>query len=181
MKFTGYQYNSHVDNRHTDNCHIRQSPPEKLPPRTIATRPVTSLGHQAGWRVFWEGPKFFKLCNIVLNYVQQNFPGGAKTLPGGLRPPCAPWLWAWSPPYHLGWMRSTHPIRANKFSVHYLVGVRRGVLAALRLGSTVLRYYCFNIVQQKWVATLSPWYQLCIFLGTSDKRLMLLWIFYFLS
>ena len=26
------------------------------------TRPVTSLGHQGGRRVFWEGPKFLKLC-----------------------------------------------------------------------------------------------------------------------
>jgi len=55
-----------------------------------ATRPVTSLGQQEGWRVFWEGPKFlnyvqqfwtmsnsFELCQTVwttsnsLNYVQQ--------------------------------------------------------------------------------------------------------------
>ena len=26
------------------------------------TRPVTRMGHYAGRRVFWEGPKFFKLC-----------------------------------------------------------------------------------------------------------------------
>jgi len=25
----------------------------------LATRPVTSLGHQGWRRVFWEGPKFF--------------------------------------------------------------------------------------------------------------------------
>ena len=42
-------------------------------------RPVTSLGHRAGRRVFWEGPKFFKLCPIVLNYVQHIF---QKSPPG---------------------------------------------------------------------------------------------------
>jgi len=40
-------------------------------------RPVTSLGHQWGRGVFWEGPKFFKLCPIFLNYVQHIFPGGS--------------------------------------------------------------------------------------------------------
>jgi len=40
--------------------------------------PITSLGHQAGRRVFWERPKFFKLCSIVLNYVQHIFPWGRK-------------------------------------------------------------------------------------------------------
>ena len=42
----------------------------------IPTRPVTSLGHQGRWRVFWEGPKFFKPCPVVLNYVQHIFLGG---------------------------------------------------------------------------------------------------------
>jgi len=37
------------------------------------SRPVTSLGHQVGRRVFWKGPKFFKLCPILLNYVQHIF------------------------------------------------------------------------------------------------------------
>jgi len=35
----------------------------------MAIRRVTSLGHQGG--------QFFKLCPIVLNYVQHIFPGGA--------------------------------------------------------------------------------------------------------
>jgi len=52
-------------------------------------RPVTSLGHQEGWRVFWEGPKFFELCPIVLNHVQHIFPVRAKIFFGGLSPP---WL-----------------------------------------------------------------------------------------
>jgi len=41
-------------------------------------RPVTSRGHQEGRRVFREGPKYFELCPIVLNYVRHIFPGGAK-------------------------------------------------------------------------------------------------------
>jgi len=41
---------------------------------TSKSRPVTSLGHQEGQRVFWEGPKFFKLCPIVSNNVQHIFP-----------------------------------------------------------------------------------------------------------
>jgi len=44
----------------------------------VSNRPVTSVGHQEGRRVFWEGPKFFELCPIVLNDVQHIFLGGAK-------------------------------------------------------------------------------------------------------
>ena len=49
-------------------------------------RPVTSLGHQEGRRVFREGPKFLKLCPIVLKNVQHIFPAGRKILQAGLRP-----------------------------------------------------------------------------------------------
>jgi len=52
-------------------------------------RPVTSLGHQVGQRVFWEGPKFFNLCPIVLNYVQRM--GGRKIL----QESSPPWLQTW--------------------------------------------------------------------------------------
>ena len=45
-------------------------------------RHVTSLGHQVGRRVFWEGPKFFKLRPVVSSYVQHIFPGGAKHILG---------------------------------------------------------------------------------------------------
>jgi len=41
-------------------------------------KPVTSLGHQEGRRVFWEGPTFFVLCPIVSNYVQDIFLVGTK-------------------------------------------------------------------------------------------------------
>jgi len=44
--------------------------------KTVINRPITSLGHQEGRRVFWEGPKLFKLCPMVLNYVQLIFTGG---------------------------------------------------------------------------------------------------------
>ena len=51
-------------------------------------RPVTSRGHKEGRRVFREGPKYFELCPIVLNYVRHIFPGGAKFFLGG----APPWL-----------------------------------------------------------------------------------------
>ena len=47
------------------------------------------LGTPGRRRVFWEGPKYFKLCPIVLNYTQHIFPGGTKILQEGLAP-CAP-------------------------------------------------------------------------------------------
>jgi len=50
-------------------------------------RPVTSLGHQEGRRVFWEGPKIFKLCPIVSNYIQHVFPGGRTFFLGCFAPP----------------------------------------------------------------------------------------------
>jgi len=34
-----------------------------------------------GRRVSWERPKFFKLCPIVLNYIQNIFPKSAKNFP----------------------------------------------------------------------------------------------------
>jgi len=37
--------------------------PEGKKGKSLPLRPVTSLGHQGWWRVFWEWPKF-------LNYVQ---------------------------------------------------------------------------------------------------------------
>jgi len=56
-----------------------------------ADSPVTSLGYQGGRKVFWEGPKFFALCPIDLNYVQNIFLGwGEKFYREGFAPPCAP-------------------------------------------------------------------------------------------
>jgi len=50
------------------------------------TRPVTSLGHQAGQGVFREGPKFVKLCPIVLNMSNTFFQGGEQFCRGGAKP-----------------------------------------------------------------------------------------------
>jgi len=72
--------------------------------RPIRTKQVvTSLGHQVGRRVFWEGPTFFKLSNT---FVQ----GGEKNFVGGL---CPSWLRAWEkvvtamPPKRLAHVRSS--------------------------------------------------------------------------
>jgi len=50
------------------------------------SRPVTSLGHQEGRRIFWEGPKYFEIRPIFSKYIQHTFPGGAKNFLRGLRP-----------------------------------------------------------------------------------------------
>ena len=50
------------------------------------SRLVTSLGHQEGRRVFWEGLKFFELCPIVLNDAQHIFLGEAKKFLGAAPP-----------------------------------------------------------------------------------------------
>jgi len=53
-------------------------------------RPVTSLGHQEGRKIFREGPKFFELCTIFLNCVQHIFPGGEKFSRGAKDPSYGP-------------------------------------------------------------------------------------------
>ena len=54
-------------------------------------RHVASLERQGGEELSKAGPKFFKLCPIVVNYVQHYFPGGQKVSRGF--PPYAPsWL-----------------------------------------------------------------------------------------
>jgi len=37
------------------------------------------LRTSAGRNVLWEGPKSFKVCSTVLNYVQHYFPGGGES------------------------------------------------------------------------------------------------------
>ena len=46
----------------------------------ILKQASNQLGTPGGRRVFWDGPKCFKLCPIILNYVQNIFPGGRKIL-----------------------------------------------------------------------------------------------------
>ena len=53
----------------------------------VATRPVSSLAHQVERKVFREGPKFAKICPIVLNYVQHIFPEGRKICGGRFAAP----------------------------------------------------------------------------------------------
>jgi len=53
----------------------------------VGSRPVTSLGHQGGDEFFEWGLKFFALCSIDFNCVQNIFPGGRKFFYGGFAPP----------------------------------------------------------------------------------------------
>jgi len=48
---------------------FRCSVEEILERQLLARRPVTSLRQQERRRVFWEGPNFFELCPVLLNYV----------------------------------------------------------------------------------------------------------------
>jgi len=64
----------------------------------------------------------------------------------------------WMKPLHENFLRTAQwhhiRIRVVKFGLHHSVAARRGVLSAQRLGSTVIWHYYFNIIHQKWVATL---------------------------
>ena len=51
-------------------------------------RPLTSLGHKVGRRVFWEGPNFWTMSNSF-KLCPTHFPGGRKIFQGGFTP-CAP-------------------------------------------------------------------------------------------
>ena len=50
------------------------------PRSTVPARPVTSLGHQRGRRVFWERPKYFKPWPTISSGVAKNFAGGFRPL-----------------------------------------------------------------------------------------------------
>ena len=58
----------------------------------VAITPVTSLGLQGRKEFSESGPKVFKLCPILSNYVQRIFPGGANIFLVRIR---SPWLRAW--------------------------------------------------------------------------------------
>jgi len=55
----------------------------------VGIRPVTSLGHQEGRRVFRDGLKIFEICPIFSNYIQHIFSVG-RNVCIGFSPPCAP-------------------------------------------------------------------------------------------
>jgi len=86
---------------------------------------VTSLEHQGGRKVFWEVPKFFKLCPIVLNYAQHIFPGWRKIF-WGLLPPCA------SPVY--GPVMSHFRVTLRSGAIHMLFKLKRGLRANVSKG-----------------------------------------------
>jgi len=57
----------------------------------VGPRPVISLDHQKGQRIFWDGPKIFELYAIFSNCTQHIFPRGAKIFLRGFSPPgCGP-------------------------------------------------------------------------------------------
>ena len=47
----------------------------------LCCRPVTSLGHQAGRRVFWEGPKSVKQCPTHFSRGSEKFCSGSEASP----------------------------------------------------------------------------------------------------
>jgi len=51
-----------------------------------SSRPVTRLEPNERQRVFWEGPKLFKLFPVVLNYIQHIFLGEQTFFQGCMRP-----------------------------------------------------------------------------------------------
>ena len=97
-------------------------------PGGLGCRPVTSLG-QEGRRVFWEGSKSFELCPIVLNHVQDIFPGERKIFYV---------VFATSAPHLvtglLGWLEANSSPPLVIITSH----VTASVLRALRIYSTKL-------------------------------------------
>jgi len=58
--------------------HLHITAADEGPFKRSVPRPLTSLEHQEGRRVFWERSKFFEICPIFWNYIQHIFPGGRK-------------------------------------------------------------------------------------------------------
>jgi len=55
----------------------------------LRTMPVTSLGHQEGRRVFWEGPNFWTMSNIF-KLCPTHFSRGSENFSRGGFAPCTP-------------------------------------------------------------------------------------------
>jgi len=70
-----------------------------------------------GRRVFLEGLKFFKLCPIVINFVQNVFPRGAKKFPA----PLFTGMLTWGPivPQSLHLPRQKKPFQSSQSKVRY--------------------------------------------------------------
>jgi len=56
--------------------------PEGIAPKQARNQ----FGTLGGAKGFLKGPKFFKLCPIILNYVQHIFKGGEKSFSGASPP-----------------------------------------------------------------------------------------------
>jgi len=73
-----------------------------LYPNLECNQARNQLGTLRGRKFFWERPKIFKLCSIVLNYVQHIFLGRAIIFARGLRTPCAPIVTGLNAPIQIG-------------------------------------------------------------------------------
>jgi len=96
----------------------------------LGCRPVTSLGHQEGRRVFWEGPKFFELCPIVSHYILSIFAGGGENFSRGTSPPLVTGLLGWWTPRvdnlklsELAYTRIENAYKVCKRTRHYSIYV----------------------------------------------------------
>jgi len=114
-------------------------------------RPVTSLGPQVGRRVFWEGPKFFKLCPIFLNYVQHIFPRGAKKF-RGLRHPCGP-----PPGYGPVAVIEKHVVSGDNTTT--LIKRKHGYVVLVKCTRGWRQHGCYNVqhgcIMLRWVPSRS--------------------------
>ena len=68
---------------------------------TIHIRPVTSLRHYGGRRVFWEDTKFFNLCQQIFTREEKYFQGRTSpSLVTGLIQMIAKWFQPWITTWH---------------------------------------------------------------------------------
>ena len=96
---------------------VEQTNPTPLP--WAAVRPVISLGHQVGWRVFWEGPIFFILCPTHFSREAKFF---LERAPPPLRPS---WLRAWQKWQRaLLWLQKLPDLQSHFRRVHFWSSAR---------------------------------------------------------
>jgi len=74
----------------------RKQPPCPISQCWVRHRLVTSVGHQEGRRISWEGPKFFELCPTHFSRGANMFLGGfSPLLPSGYGPGSSWYLIIW--------------------------------------------------------------------------------------
>ena len=103
------------------------------------SRPVTSLGHQVGRRVFWEGPTFFKLGPI-------HFSRGGKFL-GVLLPP------GYGPANIVKWSREVEPF--SYMHTACVMCVFWAHASDLVTSRRFLMCLVWSAFEQKWVRAVS--------------------------